>query len=283
MIWPPVEVADRPQPAPRVRRPRPEHGRDRGKGWWSGNSARPRDPAEGERSPAVQVLERIDHHARTDRNQQDVGGDAHVAVTFGRHAEAQDDVAGRVVIAHVARQRVANSPLLGLARRHAAVVLLRESRRAVSGLVAFAVIAANDLAMALGEVGAGPWSAVASIAVVVVTIAVVALVAIAIAVTVAIVATRVATVAVALIDSLLIVLAAVVAVIGLCALGALARAGLLAIGLSAAGVRGLVGERRGGEQGACERHCQHGHGFRTKVCHRVFSPLAFISVTSGRT
>src|SRR5690606_4408802 len=239
------------------------------------------------RSPAVQVLERIDHHARTDRNQQDVGGDAHVAVTFGRHAEAQDDVAGRVVIAHVARQRVANSPLLGLARRHAAVVLLRESRRAVSGAVAFAVIAANDLAMALGEVGAGPWSAVASIAVVVVTIAVVALVAIAIAVTVAIpvaiVATRVATVAVALIDSLLIVLAAVVAAIGLCALAALARAGLLAIGLAAGGVRGLVGERRGGEQGACQRHCQHGHGFRTKVCHRVFSPLAFISVTSGRT
>ena len=119
--------------------------------------------------------------------------------------------------------------------------------------------------------------AVASVAVVAVAVA--ALVAIAIAVTipipVAIVAAGVATVgvarALALVDTLLIVPGAVVAAICLGARATVARGGLVAIGLAAARVRGFVGQRGAGEEGACQRHCQHGHGFRAHLRHRAFS------------
>src|SRR3569832_463270 len=105
---------------------------------------------------AAEVVDAIDHDAGADRDHQDIAGHPHVLVAGRRHAEAHHDPRGQIVDHHVARQRPAELPFPGLAGRHAAVVLLREPRRAMPTLEAVRVILAHDFTLAVAEMHAHP-------------------------------------------------------------------------------------------------------------------------------
>src|SRR5690606_38274754 len=86
--------------------------------------------------------------------QQDVGGDAHVFVAGRRRAEAGDERRGHGVVGQVAGQGAAHGPLLGLAGRQAAVVLLGQPGRAVAGAHVGAIVVVDGLALRAAEIGA---------------------------------------------------------------------------------------------------------------------------------
>src|SRR3546814_11519241 len=68
--------------------------------------------------------------ARADGDHQNVAGHAYVAIARWRQPDAGHDGRRQVIEDNVAIQWVAPAPLFGLSGRHAAVILLGQSRRA---------------------------------------------------------------------------------------------------------------------------------------------------------
>src|SRR5262249_1886100 len=69
-----------------------------------------------------------------------------------RRRQLAEQGARQRVVDHVGRQRLADRPpLVGLARRHAAIVLLRQARWAVTGGIVVAIVVVDRVAIAIGD------------------------------------------------------------------------------------------------------------------------------------
>jgi hypothetical protein len=98
----------------------------------------------------VEVVHRVDHHAGADRDHQDVARDFDVAVAARCRPDAHLEIPRHGPDRDVARQALAAAPVPLVARRLAAVVPLRQPRRAASMAVVFApVVLARLFALAL--------------------------------------------------------------------------------------------------------------------------------------
>src|SRR4029079_525387 len=87
-------------------------------------------------------------------HQHDVVAQSRVAVTIGRRRQLHDHGLWHGIDRDTARYRLANGPLFRLAGRQAAVVLLREARRAVPSVaVTLVIVGTGCFAMVVVEIG----------------------------------------------------------------------------------------------------------------------------------
>jgi len=102
--------------------------------------------------PAAQICQSIQHHASPDGDKQNVVGNAHVVRASRWSPEIDAHGRRQRVIDDFARQRLAEHPTPGQARRHAAVTLLRQAGWAASVSKFAGIVLMNDHAVASGEV-----------------------------------------------------------------------------------------------------------------------------------
>jgi len=100
-------------------------------------------------------ITRVHDDGRTDRDQQNVARDSHVAMSCGWRWKAHDEWRRQFVVHDIAWQRPPVLPLLRLPGRHAAIVLLREPWRTAPVRSKLAiVVVVNDHALPVIEVPA---------------------------------------------------------------------------------------------------------------------------------
>ena len=107
-------------------------------------------------SDATQILNGVHNLAAANGNQKDIASHTHILMSRRGHAQLHHHRLRDRVEHHVTRQRLTDRPFLGLARRHAAIVLLGQAWRAATGTVLLAVIFANDHALLIAKIGAHP-------------------------------------------------------------------------------------------------------------------------------
>ena len=79
---------------------------------------------------APEILDCVDHHAGSDRDQENVARDAHILMTRTWWRQLNNDCRRQLIIDYIAGKALADVPFLRLTRREAAVILLRKARRA---------------------------------------------------------------------------------------------------------------------------------------------------------